>query len=196
MLNYAPVADIERLGKPKDLLTEMVSPLLKEPFEQIFNWDTFRDKPLVEFEGETKDFFGVAMPVRIHKLAQVLVPIAEWNRVNPGGIFGMQTVDPETGRQTVTEAYGGFGASRESGPIDVPGTARLIRYFLGVANYDVNLEKDRYWKRQNFVRDLQKLKSLLKRAYKKGELRRVRELRLLIDEVLHGDVRDPLMIGR
>jgi len=196
MLNYAPVADIERLGKPKDLLTEMVSPLIKEPFEQIFNWDTFRDKPLVEYEGETKDYLGIAMPVRMHKLAQVLVPIAEWNRANPGGIFGMQTVDPETGRQTVTEAYGGFGASRESGPIDVPGTARMIRYFLGVAQYDVNLEKDRFWKRQNFVRDLQKLKSLLKKAYKKGEMRKVRELRLLIDEVLHGDVRDPLMIGR
>ena len=196
MLNYAPVADIERLGSPKDMLEEMISPLIKEPFEQIANWDTFRDKPLVTYEGETKDYLGISMPVRLHKLAQVLVPIAELNRANPGGIFGMQTVDPETGRQTVTEAYGGLGTTRESGPIDVPGTARLIRYFLGVAQYDVNLEKDRFWKRQNFVRDLQKLKSLLMKAYKKGEMRRVRELKLLIDEVLHGDVRDPLMIGR
>ena len=196
MLNYAPVADIERLAKPKDMLEEMISPLIKEPFEQIANWDTFRDKPLVTYEGETKDYLGISMPVRLHKLAQVLVPIAELNRANPGGIFGMQTVDPETGRQTVTEAYGGLGTTRESGPIDVPGTARLIRYFLGVAQYDVNLEKDRFWKRQNFVRDLQKLKSLLMKAYKKGEMRRVRELKLLIDEVLHGDVRDPLMIGR
>ena len=196
MLNYAPVADIERLGSPKDMLEEMISPLIKEPFEQIANWDTFRDKPLVTYEGETKDYLGISMPVRIHKLAQVLVPIAELNRANPGGIFGMQTVDPETGRQAVTEAYGGLGTTRESGPIDVPGTARLIRYFLGVAQYDVNLEKDRFWKRQNFVRDLQKLKSLLKRAHRKGEMRRVRELRLLIDEVLHGDTRDPLMLGR
>ena len=196
LLNYAPIADIERLGHPKEMITEMISPLLREPFEQLFNYDMFRKEAVSEYKGQTKDFLGVALPARVYKLAQILVPIVEINRLNPGGVFGMQVSDPVTGEQTTSAAFGGLGAQRESGPIDVPGVARVIRFFLGVQEYDVNLEKNAYWRQKNFVKDLRALKSKLKWAMAKGETRRADELLSLIEQIIAGDEHDPLRLGR
>ena len=199
LLNYAPIADIERLyesfGDPQSMLKDMSSPLIKVPFEQIFNYDSFRDKPIVEYKGQSKDFLGVKLPARLYNLAQILVPLADLNRLNPMGVFGEKTRDPVTGEESVTSAYGGLGAARESGSVDVPGLARLVRYFLGVQEYDINLAQNQYWKQQNFVKDIQALKSKMKWALAKGQNRRAQELVDLIDEVIAGDVRDPLYLG-
>ena len=46
-LNVVPMADLQRILKPGPLLTEMVSPLIKAPLEQIANYDTFRKKKIV-----------------------------------------------------------------------------------------------------------------------------------------------------
>ena len=200
LLNYAPIADMERLyeafGDPKSMLKDMLSPLIKVPFEQIANYDTFREKPLVEYKGQTKDFLGVKLPARLYNLAQVLVPLADLNRLNPMGVFGEKTRDPLTGEESVTRAFGGLGAARESGAVDVPGTARLIRFFLGVQEYDINLAQNQFWRQKNFVKDIQSLKSKMKWALAKGQNRRAQELVDLIDEVLEGDTRDPLYLGR
>ena len=200
LLNYAPIADMERLyeafGDPKTMLKDMASPLIKVPFEQIANYDTFRESPLVEYKGQSKDFLGVKLPARLYNLAQILVPLADLNRVNPMGVFGKKTRDPVTGEESVTRAFGGLGAARESGAVDVPGTARFIRFFLGVQEYDINLAQNQYWRQKNFVKDIQSLKSKMKWALAKGQNRKAQELIDLIDEVLEGDTRDPLYLGR
>jgi hypothetical protein len=200
LLNYAPIADIERIyeafGDPTSLLIDMTSPLIKVPFEQIFNYDSFREAPITEYKGQTKDFLGVKLPARLYNLAQILVPLADLNRVNPMGVFGEKTIDPATGEEKSTEAFGGLGTSRESGSVDVPGTARMIRFFLGVQQYDIDLTKNQYWKQKNFVKDIQALKSKYKWAVSKGQNRRAQELLDLIDEVISGDTRDPMRLGR
>ena len=200
LLNYAPIADIERIyesfGDPKALLKDMASPLIKVPFEQIMNYDSFREAPIKEFKGQTKDFLGIKLPARLYNLAQILVPLADLNRVNPMGVFGEKTVDPVTGEEKSTRAFGGIGASREAGSVDVPGLARTIRFFLGVQQYDLDLSKNKFWRQKNFVKDIQSLKSKAKWALAKGQNRRAQELIDLIDEVILGDVRDPLYLGR
>ena len=200
LLNYAPVADIERIyeafGDPKALFKDMTSPLIKVPFEQIMNYDSFREAPIKEFKGQTKDFLGIKLPAKLYNLAQILVPLADLNRVNPMGVFGEKTVDPITGEEKSTRAFGGIGASRESGSVDVPGLARTIRFFLGVQQYDLDLSKNKFWRQKNFVKDIQALKSKAKWALNKGQNRRAQELIDLIDEVISGDVRDPLYLGR
>ena len=40
--------------------------------------------------GQSKDFLGVALTPRLWKLAQLIVPLGEINRLNPGGVFGKQ----------------------------------------------------------------------------------------------------------
>ena len=182
--------------KPKHLITEMVSPIPKELFEQLSGYDTFRRKPIVGVEGESKDLLGVALPARLWKLAQLMVPLTEINRLYPGGVFGEQVRDPVTGQQQVTPAWGGWGASRESNPEDIEESARWLRFFSGQRVYDVNLNTQRFFLNKNFENDLRSLNQKLKRALQNQENRRARQLMKLIDEVQRQEVTDPFMIRR
>ncbi len=183
LLNTIPLAEFQRLWHPKQLLLEMTTPFPKELFEQLNNYDTFRESPIQEMEGQSKDILGVALPVRLWKLAQLLVPLTEVNRLNPGGVFGLQTVDPATGEQTTTRGWGGWGAYREGGPTDLSEMARWVRFFSGARVYDINLEKQVYFENKNLMGDLGKLKSKLKWAAARGENRRVRQLLRAIDAI-------------
>ena len=196
LLNNVPMAELVRYMKPKHLITEMVSPIPKELFEQLSGYDTFRRKPIVGFEGESKDLLGVALPPRLWKLAQLMVPLTEINRLNPGGVFGEQVRDPVTGQQQVTPAWGGWGASRESNPEDIEESARWLRFFSGQRVYDVNLNTQRFFLNKNFENDLRSLNQKLKRALQNQENRRARQLMKLIDEVQRQEVTDPFMIRR
>jgi len=196
LLNNVPMAELVRYMKPKHLITEMVSPIPKELFEQISGYDTFRRKPITGFEGESKDLLGVALPARLWKLAQLMVPLTEINRLNPGGVFGEQVRDPVTGQQQVTPAWGGWGASRESNPEDIEESARWLRFFSGQRVYDVNLNTQRFFLNKNFENDLRSLNQKLKRALQNQENRRARQLMKLIDEVQRQEVTDPFMIRR
>ena len=183
LLNTIPLAEFQRLWHPKQLLLEMTTPFPKELFEQLNNYDTFRESPIQEMEGQSKDILGVALNVRLWKLAQLLVPLTEVNRLNPGGVFGLQTVDPATGEQTTTRGWGGWGAYREGGPADLSEMARWVRFFSGARVYDINLEKQVYFENKNLKRDLSALKSKLKWAEARGENRRVRQLLRAIDAI-------------
>ena len=192
LLNTVPLAELQRVYHPKELLTEMVSPFPKEIFEQISNYDSFRKKPIVGYEGESKDFLGVALPSRLWKLVQLMVPLTEINRLNPGGVFGKRIVDPATGQQTVSRAFGGLGAMRESGPADISESARWIRFFSGVRLYDINIEKQKYFMNKNLMRDLSALKGKLKWAQAKGENRKAKQILELIDAIMLQQSIDPM----
>ena len=196
LLNNVPMSELVRYTKPQHLLTEMVSPIPKEIFEQFSGYDTFRRKPITEFEGQSKDLLGVALPARLWKLAQLLVPLTEINRLNPAGVFGEQIIDPVTGQQQVTPAWGGWGAYRESNPEDIAESARWVRFFSGQRMYDINLNKQRYFLNKNMDTDLRSLQTKLKRALQNQENRRARQLMKLIDEVQRQEVTDPFMIRR
>ncbi len=192
LLNTVPLAELQRMYHPKELISEMISPLPKEIFEQISNYDSFRQKPIVGYEGESKDFLGVALPSRLWKLVQLMVPLTEINRLNPGGVFGERIVDPATGQQTVSKAFGGLGAMRESGPADISEAARWIRFFSGVRVYDINIEKQKYFMNKNLKKDLSALKGKLKWAQAKGENRKAQQILELIDAILLQQSTDPM----
>ncbi len=71
LLNWVPMADLQRTLTPKALVAEMTAPVPKAIFEQITNWDTFRSTerrrvPVVEKDMQTgmalsKDFLGVPL---------------------------------------------------------------------------------------------------------------------------------------
>ena len=196
LLNTIPLVELQRFYNPKSLILEMTSPFPKEIFEQLSNYDTFREKEIVEFPeagilGESKDLLGVALPARLWKLSQLLVPLIEVNRLNPAGVFGEQTVDPATGMQKSTRGWFGWGASRESNPTDIAEGARWVRFFSGARIYDINLEKQRYFANKNLTNDLRQLKGKLKWALGKGENRRAEQLMELIDEIQRQELIDP-----
>jgi len=189
LLNTLPTADFERLTSPADLITEMVSPIPKVAFEQLSNYDTFRQKPIsteggfmnmLGWKGEMKDFLGVEIPANLWHIAQVLVPLAEINRLNPGDVFGTRTMD-DFGIQTITPSV--FGVQRESNPIDIETTARWVRFFSGIRTYDVDIDRARVFKNKKLRRDLRALRTKFKYATRKGENRKAQEYLDLIDEI-------------
>ena len=191
-LNIVPMADLQRMFRPGHLLTEMVTPLIKEPLEQIFNYDTFRKKPIVEVSNaDMKDYLGIALPTRLWKLAQIIVPLTEINRLNPFNVFGQRLKDPDTGRITMTEAFGGLGARRESNPIDAPQAARWLRFFSGGAVYDVNLRQQQYFKKKNLMKDMAELKGKIKWHAANKRTRRMEALLEVLEEVERQEVTDP-----
>ena len=148
------------------------------------------------WKGEKKDFLGIALPARLWHLAQLLVPITEINRLNPGDIFGAKTVDPTTRRQTITAGLGGLGAGRESNPVDIDFSARLIRFLTGGRIYDVNMREQRMYYNRNLMSDASKLERELRKALKKGEQRKIRELLSLLRAMQRQEETDPFLTRR
>ena len=170
---------------------ELTSPLIKQPFEQIANYDTFMKREIRTLPGETQDFLGIEMSPTMHHLAKLLVPLTEINRLNPAGVFGERILDPVTGVPVKqTDAYLGLGAERSTYK-DVQEQARWLRFFSGVAVYDVNLNRDRYFMNKNLKKDLAELKGKLKWALRKGQNRKAQQLLDLIEAVDRGETTDP-----
>jgi hypothetical protein len=200
LLNWVPMADLQRTLTPKSLVAEMVAPVPKAIFEQITNWDTFRSTerrrvPVVQKDMQTgmslsKDFLGVPLNPRLWHLAQLIVPLTEINRLNPAGVFGEKTADPITGEQSVTKGLGGYGASREAGSVDIPEISRWIRFFSGVRAYDINLKQQRYFMNKNLKRDIGALKGKLKYAAARGENRKAQELYEILEEIIRQNTTD------
>jgi len=198
LLNYVPVADLERLGSPADLIGEMTSPFIKEPLEQLFNYSLFRDQEIQKWKGQTEDFLGIPMPKRIAKLAKNLVPIAEINRANPFGIFGEAIRDELTGDITRTRSFEklfGRGLTERvgEGGYDIDRGARLLRYLMGIRVYPVDERKGAYFKQQGTIDDLNELLRLLRRAQRTGREREVSELERLIQGIISGSETNPLL---
>ena len=196
LLNLLPMADLQRVLSPVALLNDLVTPMIKQPFEQIADYDTFRSTAqrrvsVTGIPGEKKDFLGVALPPRLYHLAQLLVPLTDLNRWNPGGIFGKNILDPATGATIEkSDAYFGLGASRETYK-DMNEMARWIRFFGGVAFYDVNLNRTRYFLNKNLKKDIAELKGSVKYRALKGENRKLENLYDLLDAVEKGETVDP-----
>jgi len=211
LLNYAPVADLERLGRPKDLLFEMTTPFLKEPMEQLVNYSAYRHKAIQKYKGQTEDFLGVRMPKRMAHLAQLLVPIAELNRANPFGVFGEATLT-ERGRLESTKSFDtlkgrlpfvgdweielpgeGLTFREPTTGYDLERGSRLLRYLTGLRAYPVDEPLGRYWQNKNFESDLQQLQSYMKWAALKGKQVEFQEVSRLIQQYLAGVTTNPTL---
>jgi hypothetical protein len=204
MLNYLPLADIERMVEPGELMGEMITPIIKHPIEQLSNYDTYRKKKIEEYKGQTSDFLGIRMPVRMAHLAQLLVPVAELDRANPFGMFGEATKNEESGEWTRTKSWGleqplvGFEVPKLPGPLgiasgryelggtpretrrDQPAGLRLLQATLGLRPYYVGEGTGRKYAIKNFNKDLRSLKYYLSQADKKNMPKRAGELNELI----------------
>ena len=94
-------------------LTSMVTPFIREPAEQVTNFDTWRSKPgkpvpIYDYPGQTESFLGVPMDKRqIHALRNFR-PLSEMDRLNPGDIFGTSE----------RPAFGGAGEVRAYPDLD------------------------------------------------------------------------------
>jgi len=142
-LSYLPTAELNRIFQdPKGfayLFAQMGTPLLKIPMEIIFNYDTFREKPIdvIEYERGSKfgegifksvpgltgsqDFLGIKVTPHQKHLLQALVLLGEVDRLNPFNIFGTK------------EKKSWLGATRHGH--DLLESSRWIRAMTGARLY-------------------------------------------------------------
>ena len=201
MLNYLPIADLERLHEPSQMLAEMTSPVLKAPYEAFRNYDTFRNKQIEQYAGETTDFLGIKMPVHIAHFAQLLVPIAEMNRANPFGMFGEAIKDEDTGEWVRTNSWGmdqplaeftipeflpgiggeyAIGGTPRESTRDQTAGVRLLQYTLGLRPYFVSEGEGRKGNIRAFNKDKNSLNYYLNQAENRGQSRRASEIKNLL----------------
>ena len=78
-----PAADLSKIGSPKDIartIYGLLSPYIKEPFEQIANIDVYSGRKIESSRGETQPWIGVEVPVRLRHLLVTVSPAARITR--------------------------------------------------------------------------------------------------------------------
>lgn len=124
--NIIPLGDVSQVASPAaagQMLVDQLSPFPKAAAETAANYDLFRNRPLERFRGESQSYLGVPVPARLSPLLDLMRPIAELNRMNPGNIFGTRN-EPSV-----------FGISRTQP--DVSGRERIANYLLA-RTYEVD----------------------------------------------------------
>jgi hypothetical protein len=152
-----------KLGEAMSTVFGGVSPLIKAPLELIANYDFFRKKTIQEFEGQTADMLGIAMPVHLAKLLSNIIMLNEIDRANPGTIFGSRTVDPISKEVTTINSFFGLGTPRES-RTDLPEEQRLNQYLTGIRMFDIDMGKTEYRQVQTMKKDIAGIKARIKQA--------------------------------
>jgi len=166
-----------RLGS----LLSGVSPFLKEPIEQLANYDTFRNKAIEEYSGQKADILGIELPRWAVKVLSNIVVLSEIDRLNPGGVFGERLVDPVTGE--ITQKPSVFGVERGS-RVDLPEEQRQARALTGVRIYDIVLGDAEVRTMNKLKADINTLKGYIKRAARNEITRDVENAETAIEKML------------
>tara|TARA_R110000824_G_scaffold51932_2_gene144417 strand:- start:128 stop:2914 length:2787 start_codon:yes stop_codon:yes gene_type:complete len=187
LMNWLPLMDPDRLldwkpvregkmagsGVPfPSLIAEMTNPYIKSVFEAMVNYDIYRRRDIQDLKGQKIDFLGVRMPVHLAKLAQNLVMLSEFDRLNPSGMFG-EAIRDDRGRIHRTTSYA--GAQRES-RVDQPMSQRILQYLVGLRPYEVKADQKK-WDAMTKYKDYQELISLLRKALMSGKTDQADDIR-------------------
>ena len=133
---WLPAADLQALTASGffDRVKDLLSPLIKQPIEQLTNYDMFIDQKIEEFPGETKKFLGVPVRRRIASALGNIRLLAEADRT-----IRAFDADEEADRDVATRV----------------GT--LTRLLFGLKGFRVSLGREarrRVFERQEEVRRL------------------------------------------
>jgi hypothetical protein len=152
-----------KLGTALSTVMGGVSPLIKAPLEYLANYDFFRKKTIREEEGQLADFLGIPMPVHLAKLASNIIVLNEFDRANPGSIFGSRIVDPITKEVTTLNSFFGLGTPRES-RTDLPEEQRLTQYLTGIRIFDIDMGETEKRQVEQMQKDIASIKARIKQA--------------------------------
>lgn len=184
--NIVPLGDVSQVSSPQALgqaVIDQMSPFPKALAESAMNIDLFRsDLPagdlerLAAYPGERASYLGVPIPARVSPLLDLVRPIGELNRANPGNIFG--------GRNEPSP----FGVTRSQA--DISGKERIANLLLA-RTYAVEALKESERKQQETKRELARAYYLLKRATARGDAVNADQLRQYIDRLIEQGIVSP-----
>jgi hypothetical protein len=152
-----------KLGTALSTVMSGVSPIIKAPLEYLANYDFFRKKTIREEEGQLADFLGIPMPVHLAKLASNIIVLNEFDRANPGSIFGSRIVDPVTKEVTTLNSFLGLGTPREA-RTDLPEEQRLTQYLTGIRIFDIDMGETERRQVEQMKKDIQNIKARITQA--------------------------------
>ena len=194
LMNWLPLADPDRLldwkpiregkagstGIPfPSLIAEMTNPYIKSVFEGIMNYDIYRRRDIEELKGQTVDFLGIRMSPHIAKLAQNLIMLSEFDRLNVGGVFGERSRDAAgnlvSSPAKFTPPWQDEPSMRES-RTDLPMSQRLLQYLVGLRPYEAKVDRKK-WEKIAIRKDFRELRSKLRSALRSGKVQQSQEIR-------------------
>jgi len=149
--NYWPGADMSRIAGPKAMgraAIDLATPLLKMPFEQISNIDTFRSLGMGEVvridRGHQVAFLGSRVDARLAHAMRALVPLGQLDRGNPGNWFGHRPDQGEypNGASASIGLIPGAELADTRDRDDPIGTLRAAQGIAGIRPYHFNPEQE------------------------------------------------------
>jgi len=211
-MSYLPTAELERvLGDPKNLSEwfsksakggfDMISPILKLPFEIILNYDSFKQsyidysqtgygprgrggEGVFPFRADTtkgsEEFLGMRVTPKEKKILSSLVLLGEVDRLNPWNVFG-EAENTATG-DIPKKSWAGVPRRGE----EMLESARWVRAILGARLYKREKGRGEISRLSNEYRMLKTIEAKLKshKAMQNEELRA--HLEKQIEQVLGG----------
>jgi hypothetical protein len=211
-MSYLPTAELERvLGDPKNLREwfkksskggfDMLSPILKLPFEIILNYDSFKQsyidysqtgyglrgiagEGIFPFRADTtrgsEEFLGMRVTPKEKKILSSLVLLGEIDRLNPFNVFG-EAENTATG-DIPKKSWAGVSRKGE----EMLESARWVRAILGARLYKREKGRGEVSRISNEYKMLKILEAKLK-SYKAMQNEELREHLLgQIEQILGG----------
>ena len=151
--NWIPADDLLMLSDPINDLISMVNPWMKEPMQQVINWDFYFKNSITEipgdfnpFGGHVSNFLGTLLNRRLIHLLKNVRLMNELDRLNPFQLFGKDRphhLDPD--------AY-----------------SRWTRYFTGLRIHAYDPQKSKLYWEYEFRNRVSQLKGLIGRSARRG----------------------------
>ena len=204
-MSYLPTAELERvLGDPSKtakMYGDMLSPILKLPFETFFNYDSFKQsyidysqegyglrgrggEGVFPFRADTtkgsEEFLGMRVTPKEKKILSSLVLLGEVDRLNPWNVFG-EAENTATG-DIPKKSWAGVTRKGE----EMLESARWVRAILGARLYKREKGRGEVSRVSNEYKMLKTLEAKLK-SYKAMQNEELREhLMGQIEQILGG----------
>jgi len=204
-MSYLPTAELERvLGDPSKtakMYGDMVSPILKLPFETFLNYDSFKQsyidysqegygirgrggEGVFPFRADTtkgsEEFLGMRVTPKEKKILSSLVLLGEVDRLNPWNVFG-EAENTATG-DVPKRSWAGVPRQGE----EMLESARWVRAVLGARLYKREKGRGEVSRVSNEYKMLKTLEAKLK-SYKAMQNEELREhLMGQIEQILGG----------
>ena len=101
---YLPPADLAHLVDPGGLFFDMLNPLLKEPYQQLRNFDSRYEREIARFPGEITEFASAPVPTRVSHALRNIRALTIADRIFTKNELSL---GKRAGREVVTQFLGG-----------------------------------------------------------------------------------------
>jgi len=149
--SWLPIADVGKLARPAEAITELMTPAIKLPTELLINRSFYFKRPIEKYKGERKKFLGANIPAKSEYALRNIRLLNELNR-----LF-------QKGKPTEFEA----------GKID-----KTLRILTGIKTYPQRIKEMKRWAIYNIDKQIFELKKGYNRAIRnknRDEAKRIKK---------------------